>query len=256
MTTSKIDFLTVPLVPQMRHIVQVEEDAPPARPNYTFTCGEEVWRFPEPGSRTAKHVGTCGPISDALGSKWWPLRCKSCNIEMKRWQRRRAWADRFAERFDFKRHRFYKFLTFGLPGNKTWDSLVDYRQQLVNNFNVVRRSSFWKKHVDGGMWFFEVTASSGVQDDLEEGCMDEPEVKINPHFHCIILGPKKVPLSQLSDLFEKNNLGSPHFSASRGGDGRYCHPTPENALGYLLGYLKKDSQTEGRNRQTFGNMWD
>lgn len=252
----------MPLLSQMRHIVQVEEDAPPARPNYTFTCGEEVWRFPAPGSRTARHVGTCGPISDALGSKWWPLRCKTCNIEMKRWQRRRAWADRFAEKFDFKRHRFYKFLTFGLPGDKPWDDLVDYRQQLVNNFNKVRRSSFWKKHVDGGMWFFEVTANSGIQDYLEVGdhphggCMDEPEVKINPHFHCIILGPKKVPIGELGVLFKKNNLGSPHFAAPRGGDGRYCHPTPENALRYLQGYLKKDSQTEGRNRQTFGNMWD
>jgi len=244
----------VPSLNQIRHLIQVQEEQPPVAPDYVFTCGGEVYRFAE-GARTAEYVGVCGPITDSAGGRWWPLRCKECNIEMKRWQRRKQWRERFEDRFNYKRHRFYKFLAFSIAGKKDFTDLIDYRRLLVERFNKVRRTAIWKKHIDGGMWFFEVTTTSGVQDDLEEGCF-HAEVSINPHMHVIVMGPKLIPIQELSDEFKKHGLGNLDVSRSRDERGRYCRPSPEQALGYLLGYLKKDDQLQGRNRQTFGNMWN
>lgn len=46
---------------------------------------------------------------------------------------------------------------------------------LYNSFKKLRRSSSWKKHVKGGLWFFQVT-------------FDKKTSMYHPHIHCIVTG--------------------------------------------------------------------
>lgn len=229
----------------VRPSIQVKDDYPDVKlknSDYAFMCKsqwdgcqvefEDTWRAPQ------------------------PHRCSPCNTEFMSWKRSRKWEKRLLEVFDYKRHRYFKFLTFGLEGTKTIADLIDYRAELCTRFNGVRRSKFWNEHVDGGMWFFEVTMKTKhYQDTVDGGAfVDDVAIHLNPHFHCLILGPKKIPIRNdslpstevLEDIFENWGLGALNIRGDHGRDG------PRAAVGYITAYLKKDNQAKGRNRGTWG----
>jgi hypothetical protein len=150
-------------------------------------------------------------------------------------------------------------LTLGLPGKKTFpadeieERAEEFRNKLVENFKKLRARSIWKDCIDGGMWFYEYTL------DIVKG-----GVKINPHLHMVILANKMVPIKEMNDYIERSGfysdtegiqLGRIHVSSSRDKQGRIKKTSARDAINYCCNYLKKDTQSNGRNRQTFGNQF-
>jgi hypothetical protein len=169
-------------------------------------------------------------------------------------------------------------LTFGLPGDKqTSTKFVDHRaeylygvseetefdqdnklwrNQIRSKFNKLRRDPWWKKHVDGGIWFYE-TKLTEIDSDEEESDENDIQMKIHPHFHCMILGPKNLAgrernFQELNNLFEKHGLGKPNVRGNRSKSGNPINASLNKTLWYLTNYLKKQEHSEGINRGSFG----
>lgn len=198
-----------------------------------------------------------------------PNRCKDCDRDLKRWLRIKKWENKFKDRFDWDRHRFLKFGTVGIPGEKKFlitdfdDSMKSYRDDLTTKFKKLRQTEVWKNHVDGGMWFFEITSETIPQNfrlqersssSLNPIVLPDLEMKINPHLHIVFFGPKKIPYDALQEACSDSGLGKFHFSSPKDKAGNSVIPGISNALDYLFSYLKKENQIEGRNRNTFGVM--
>ena len=78
-------------------------------------------------------------------------------------------------------------------------SIAKYRSELTSNFHRLRERRIWKSHVDGGMWFFEVTVD----------VVDDEHVKLNPHLHIILLCSKKFPVSKINRYLNSSTGESP-----------------------------------------------
>jgi hypothetical protein len=137
-----------------------------------------------------------------------------------------------------------------------------WRNELRKRFNKLRKDPWWKKHVDGGIWFYETVLTeldNKIQMSLtgEEHEMNDIRMKIHPHFHCMILGPKNLAgqernFQELNELFEKHGLGKPSVSVAKSKDGRAINASLNKSLWYLTNYLKKQDHAEGINRGSFG----
>ena len=193
-------------------------------------------------------------------------------------------------------------LTFGLPGNKltsnkitgikkekiwkpgrfeprvecyNWNKQYEFgddhkfwRNELRSKFNKLRRNPWWKEHVDGGIWFYETVLTELdnknqllLSGEVHE--MNDIRMKIHPHFHCMILGPKNLAgtnkeieengyFYQLNNLFEKHGLGKPNVTVARSKNGKAINASLNKSLWYLTNYLKKQEHTDGINRGSFG----
>ncbi len=210
----------------------------------------------------------------------YPKRCSDHNREFMKWKRIKKTRRKFKKKFKKDRHRFIKMLTFGIPGDKLttneatkwipfkgqeYNYQVDHklwRTELRSRFNKLRRDPWWKKHVDGGIWFYEtvlteIDSKNQMTFDEQECEMNDIRMKIHPHFHCMILGPKNLagPLrnfEELNNLFEKHGLGKPSVSVARNKNGKAINASLNKSLWYLTNYLKKQEHAEGINRGSFG----
>ena len=211
---------------------------------------------------------------------YFPDRCSDHNKQFMKWKRIKKTKAKFRKLFNYKRHRFIKMITFGLPGNKITTNektkWIPYkgqeyqfqqdheywRKELRIKFAKLRRDKFWLDHVDGGIWFYETVLTEldyKTQNsfDGQEHEMNDVRIKIHPHFHCIILSPKnlagqKRDFQELNDLFEKHGLGKPSVTTSKDKTGRRRNASLNKSLWYLTNYLKKQDHAEGKNRGSFG----
>lgn len=231
---------------------------------FPFTCGEEIYKFPTPTSQVAIYKGICANAKpDPSVGQEYPKRCVKCNNEKRRWERRRDWNKRIQKRFCERCHSFIKFVTVGLPGQKFFDPSIDRRKELVTKFKRLRNTEFWKKYIDGGMWFYEETSSERLHGLQNQKTLDNSSaffesnitLHINPHLHILLLSTKKIPYDQLQEEAAKVGLGKFKFSSPRNKNGSYSKPSVKNALWYLLSYLKKDTQIDARCRGTFGCLY-
>ena len=224
-------------------------------------------------------------------------RCAEHNRQYCKHKRIKKTRIKFRKLFNKNRHRFIKMLTFGLPGEKqTSNRIVDHefkapfirrrnsklqfieemtevkefeidhklwRAELRSKFNKLRKDKWWRKHVDGGIWFYET-----VLTELNEFCeetddLNDIQMKIHPHFHVILLGPRnlagtKKEISEhgyfhgLNKLFEKYELGKPNIEVSRSKNGKPINASLNKSLWYLTNYLKKQEHSSGINRGSFG----
>ena len=100
-----------------------------------------------------------------------------------------------------------------------------WREELRARFNKLRRDPWWKNHVDGGIWFYETVLTELdhknqmlLNGEVHE--MNDIRMKIHPHFHCMIIGPKNLAgqernFQELNGLFEKHGLGKPSVSVAK-----------------------------------------
>ena len=199
-----------------------------------------------------------------------PKRCSDCNKDFMRWKRTKLWINKLVNNFDYKRHRFPKMITFALPGKKHFNSVSHYRSEMTKRFNRLRKRKFWKKYVDGGFWFFECTLKRSEDENPLYPTMDDTQSEIvrdfrstgshnyqlHPHFHCLILGPKKIPLELLNQELSSLGFGRANITVPRDKNGNLVHCARREDLigviGYATNYLKKPGQFEGRNRGAFG----
>ncbi len=200
-----------------------------------------------------------------ISQEWWlyeaeylathcrPNRCRECDRELKRWKREQEGIKQIKKQFDWSRHKFIKFGTIGLPGGKEFpidmaDNQVKlYREELVAKFKLLRRTAIWKKGVDGGKWYFEVTSRSSLEQmHTEERKNSVIKIKLNPHLHILFMGPKKMDYDTLQKECTRVGLGTFHFSPGKKGS------KFQNAIKYISAYLKKDNQFQGVNRGSFG----
>ena len=174
-----------------------------------------------------------------------PNRCQSCDRDLKRWLRQQKWKRKILASFDYEKHRFLKFGTIGLPGHKIFpieneDDYIEFRERLTHNFKLLRKDKLWKECVDGGMWFFEVTETPIPVHEVHIANAMPSRKKINPHLHI------------LQELCAKHGLGRFKFSKPTDKAGNDIMPGIKNALYYTMSYLKKETQVQGKNRDTFG----
>ncbi len=248
-------------------IIQVKEEvSPPKIPFYGF--GKD-----KPG----EHPCGCEPTGSEEFN--WPTRCSDHNKQFMKWKRIKQTKLKFVDTFDRNRHRFIKMLTFGIKRTEkqkdklTRESEINsdhkyWRTELRYKFNRLRKDKWWRKHVDGGIWFYETVLTEldpKTQGTFEEEQhdMNDMRIKIHPHFHCMILGPKNLAgpernFSELNALFEKHGLGKPSVSVARTKPtrrektGRPINASLNKSLWYLTNYLKKQEHAEGINRGSFG----
>lgn len=190
-------------------------------------------------------------LPDDLIIKKYPNRCSECNIEYCRWKRGKDWGDKFLSVFSWKRHRFPKMLTFGMPGVKYVNDLIDYRAKLRRGFNNLRKAKFWTDNVDGGMWFYEITSNIVENQCTLDGTSFPSGIEtgtLNPHMHCLILSPNKIDMTLLNQELLSRGLGYGDIQPPP------QHATTRSAFNYFLSYMKKETQLEGRNRGSFGIM--
>lgn len=243
-----------------------------------------------------------GYYSDHVDAEF-PDRCSEHNKQFMKWKRIKATKKKFKKLFQYKRHRFIKMITFGLPGDKITTNQVigkkkiktgtnferkmveghsytkhsvyknidvyqvnqdhaNWRDLLRSKFAKLRRDKFWNDHVDGGIWFYEtkLTELDSKNQQSFEGStheMNDIRIKIHPHFHCIVLGPKNLAgperdFRELNNLFEKHGLGKPSVTTSKDKNGRKRNASLNKSLWYLTNYLKKQEHAEGKNRGSFG----
>jgi plasmid rolling circle replication initiator protein Rep len=99
------------------------------------------------------------------------------------------------------------------------------------------------------MWFFEATI------DLQDNGM----VKINPHLHIVLLCSQMLPVKDMNNYLSgtnKINLGRINVSVPRWPNGQIKVCKPKDAINYCINYMKTDQQADGRNRGTFGTMYN
>ncbi len=189
----------------------------------------------------------------------YPIRCRECNTNYCKWKRIQVWKERLLARFDYNRHRYIRMMTISMPGDKIYpidiydDMIEHWRHELTTRFAKLRRSKYWKEHVDGGIWFFETTVHPHLyQRFIEYELGSDPEIlvdnKINPHLHVVLLG-RYLDQQLLAEELENHGLGLPWITA-RDGSSENIH----SALDYCMAYLNKSPNYQGRQRDTFGCM--
>ncbi len=173
--------------------------------------------------------------------KAWPARCSDCSRSKKTSDLVKKLTKRFRKVFCPKRHGIVKLLTLTLDSGPMRftdrrDEYIDNsRQKLIKGFWEMRRTSTWKKHVDGGLWFFEWTYGA------------TEVVSVNCHLHSIILG-KYFPQDLIVELATHYGLGK---IVDIKADSK---KSLEQSLAYIGHYAKKQLHNGGRNRNAFGIM--
>ena len=96
----------------------------------------------------------CGDtiINEHNGVEYPENRCSDHNIEYCKWKRIRNTKRKFKKLFNYKRHRFIKMITFGLPGNKITNNQVigkkktkigtEYHRNLVEGYSCSKSDLF------------------------------------------------------------------------------------------------------------------
>ncbi len=124
--------------------------------NRMHGCRTQAW--------FARHIetGKVRVISSACRLRWCPLCAKAkrtyITAEIARW---------------IKATRYHKFCTFTLK--HTDDTLPAQIDKLYKSFQKLKKSKFFKKHVDCGVWFFQIKRSKQT-------------MQWHPHLHCIVTG--------------------------------------------------------------------
>ena len=184
-----------------------------------------------------------------------PNRCSKHGKIVKRFIRTKDWKKKLKLKFNRKRHCFIRMITISQSGVKhhpvdELDNVIqEYRKDIVSNFNLLRKRQIWKKSVDGGMWFFENTL------DVQNNGL----VKVNPHLHIVLLCNKQLPVKKLNEYVagvNGINLGRIFVSVPRHPNGQLKKCDTKDAINYCINYVKKDTQIDGRNRGTFGTMFN
>ena len=255
----------------IRHNIQVKEEK--KVPFFSLECCE--WS---------------GPEAD------WPIRCSKHNTELKTWQRSNKSKDKWERLFmkNFQRWKFVKMLTITTPPVLHWETFEDNKQNylttdmedldaswvrkkfedktriitresyqvklrdiLRSRFKYMRkRSKFWDKYVDGGEWFYE--------------CPIDENGIANPHLHVLLVGPKLIPVHEMSEEFSKYGLGEvTYFSSPKNSNGVIQKMTywrerklvvnksaVRRALNYVSAYMKKAEQADGKNNSWFGSLYN
>lgn len=80
-----------------------------------------------------------------------------------------------------------KFLTLTIKHSD--EPLVDQVRKLYDSFRKLRRCKGFTKHVNGGVWFFQI-------------CRNNQEGQWHPHLHCVITG-EYIPVRYLQNLWHK-----------------------------------------------------
>ncbi len=158
------------------------------------------------------------------------------------------------KKFNKHRHHHVRMVTLGLPGRKLTTKnkeklISEYRDIIKKEFKKLRERKIWKESVDGGIYFFECT----------ENDEDDGQTTINPHLHMVLLCPKKFGVKAMNDYVSSINgisLGRFWISTPRDKKGRIKKTTPESAIHYCVSYVKKPNQLDGKNRQSFGIMYN
>jgi len=187
-----------------------------------------------------------------------PNRCLPCARELKRWQRGKNYQRRLLLKFQRERHHHIRMIGIGWLGVRTIQTnqidkaIRDARTEMVEGLRALRKKPFWKKHCDGGFWFFECTTEQ----------IDDNHMHINPHMHLVVLCPKLFPVRKMNDYLDelrwKNSggatakLGRTFINHSRNKDGTIKKSKPQDAVNYCVNYVKKDNQFDGKNRGPFG----
>ncbi len=195
-----------------------------------------------------------------------PDRCKHHDYEYTKWKRNRKMRKKLIKNFDKKRHCIPKMITFGLKGlkhlsnnNDIIDDQSTWREELRTKFAKLRRNKWWKDHVDGGIWFYEGKITA-LDKELLLGENDgHARLKIHPHFHCIVIGPKNLAgkernFQELNSLFEEYDLGKPSVTLPKDKTGRPIKSI-HKASWYATKYVTKDNQINGKNRGQFGKLF-
>ena len=260
-------------------IIRRKEDDP--RPYYQILFEDDLdWCF-----FGKKNTCTCGLyLDDFSGIPIFPMRCPGHNTEFMTWKRTAALRDKIIKVFDYKRHMFIKMLTISLHRSKLLlDDLPEQRTHGLRAFHNLRKSLFWKKHVDGGVWFYESTFhcsdEKSTVDRPNDGWVDSlPDVALrgqqlrtrrinwnigthttaHPHLHCLVLSPKKIPMDLLNQELGSRGLGDAWITVPKDKEGNIIkdeNMSIKKALGYALSYVKKQTQEDGRNRGTFGCLY-
>lgn len=235
-------------VAHLRHNIQVKEEH--SVPFFSEECCESRW-----------DVETMGVERTML----WPIRCSNHNTQLKTWQRKDKFYKKWNKLFlkQYRRWRFVKMLTITLPGHlhlelRPGEDHQDYqiylKNEILRRFKNLTRCKYWKDNVDGGQWFFECPITN---------------LKCNPHFHIMLVGPKLINQVKLQEKLEHYNLGKiAKFSSPKTKTGavqkmtywknRQLRPNKsaiKKAIYYCLKYVTKEFQTDGRNNSYFGNLY-
>jgi hypothetical protein len=184
-----------------------------------------------------------------------PNRCSKHGKIVKRFIRSKDWKKKLKLKFNRRRHLFVRLVTVGRPGIKHHDIdeleeiIAEYRKDIIANFNTLRKRAIWKNSVDGGMWFFENTI------DIQ----DNGKVKVNPHLHIALLCSEKLPVQEINNYLagvNGINLGRMWVSTPRNANGTIKKASIDDAVNYCINYIKLDQQIDGRNRGTFGTVYN
>ncbi len=241
--------------------------------NCDIIPGTEDWTDVISGNATYSHANgymtkrvewTTKGMPDS-GCTYRPFRCSSCNTELKAWQRKKMYTNKWTKLFNknYLRWRFVKMLTLTMPAHlhikirkeeDPEDYMIYLRNEIRRRFKLMRkRSKYWNSVVDGGQWFYECTLKDG---------------KTNPHLHILLVGPKLINQDKLQIELEKYNLGKiAKFSSPRNKDGVVQKMTywrnrrlvsnksaVSRALNYVMKYVMKEEQADGKNNSFFGDL--
>lgn len=230
----------------IRHIIQVKE--------------KKVPFFDELGQCECHYAPTEISVSDV--PEHMLVRCSTHNTQLMKWRRKKKFLKKWNNAFtkNYRRWRFVKMLTITLPGYMHIEIPPGYdhndyttylKNEILTRFKKLQRSEYWKKHVDGGQWFFECPIKNNIT---------------NPHFHILLVGPKLINQEKLQEKLEHYNLGKiAKFSSPKNKQGVIQKMTywrnrklminksaVKRAINYALKYVTKDEQADGKNNSYFG----
>ena len=206
-----------------------------------------------------------------------PNRCNRCSRWNKRWQLGETYKRNLVAKFDKRRHHHIRMVQLGWLGERKvekkfigsklkftreehpmlgqWKCPIRRaRDEMISGLKALREYHIWKEHVDGGIWFFEVTTKP----------VGDHHMHINPHMHLVLLCPKKFPVEQINNLlFDQNGLvrregtrvsklGRCHIHSTRcKKTGKFLKSKPKDAANYLVSYAKRPGIV-GKSRNQFG----
>ena len=246
----------------------VKEDDP--RPYYQILFEEDrEWCFfGKTSACSCQHY-----LDQGSGIPIYPKRCAGHNKKYMRWRRKRDLRVKILDLFDWRRHMCIKMLEFSLHRETVYlEDLAEQRAHGLRRFKNLRKSKFWKEHVDGGVWFYEFTDNTS-DETVTIDCPDGPtdlgletgtitwdigtHTTVHPHVHCLLLSPKKIPMDLLNAELKKRDLGHAFVTVPKDRHGNIIDDDKMSVnmgLGYALKYVEKDIQANSRNRGTFGTL--
>ncbi|HHZ81998.1 MAG TPA: hypothetical protein EYN64_04665, partial [Flavobacteriales bacterium] len=142
-----------------------------SRPYYQqVMTGDKEWCFYNDTSSC-----NCNLYLDrGSGVPLWPSRCPRHNKEYMEWKRTDRLRKKILVKFDYRRHMCIKMLTISLHRDTLLrEDLAEQRAHGLRRFHNLRKSKFWKAHVDGGVWFYEVTTNTS-DETVTIDCPDIP----------------------------------------------------------------------------------